>query len=162
MEGLHYLCSKKKGADQLSSYCAADLHLCFSMCKKLVFLWRGSCYSYAFIPGAFGGKPSGSGGDSFTARQTRQHADPNKVDFIFYSLSMSHINSAINRLEKMIDSDLLNKVLSDSVIEQLTGDQVILQLCREKISPVFGFPTRSDTNRAIQPQKKARGLKFRI
>ena len=28
--------------------------------------------------------------------------------------------------------------------------------------PVFGVSTRSDTNRAIQPQKMARGLKFRI
>ena len=28
--------------------------------------------------------------------------------------------------------------------------------------PVFGFLTRSDTNRAVQPQKMARGLKFRI
>ena len=26
----------------------------------------------------------------------------------------------------------------------------------------MGFPTRSDTNRAVQPQKIARGLKFRI
>ena len=28
--------------------------------------------------------------------------------------------------------------------------------------PVFGFPTRSHTNRAVQPQKMARNLKFRI
>ena len=28
--------------------------------------------------------------------------------------------------------------------------------------PVFGFQTRSDTNRAVQPQKMARDLKFRI
>ena len=28
--------------------------------------------------------------------------------------------------------------------------------------PTFWFPTRSDTNRAVQPQKMARGLKFRI
>ena len=28
--------------------------------------------------------------------------------------------------------------------------------------PVFGFPTRSDTNRAVQPHKIGRGLKFRI
>ena len=28
--------------------------------------------------------------------------------------------------------------------------------------PVFGFPTRSDTNQAVDPQKIARGLKFRI
>ena len=27
--------------------------------------------------------------------------------------------------------------------------------------PFSGFPTRSDTNRAVQPQKMARGLKFR-
>ena len=28
--------------------------------------------------------------------------------------------------------------------------------------PVLGFLIRSDTNRAVQPQKMARGLKFRI
>ena len=28
--------------------------------------------------------------------------------------------------------------------------------------PVFGVPTRSDSNRAVQPQKMARGLKFWI
>ena len=27
---------------------------------------------------------------------------------------------------------------------------------------VFGFPTRSDINRAVQPQKMAQDLKFRI
>ena len=27
---------------------------------------------------------------------------------------------------------------------------------------LWGVPTRSDTNRAVQPQKMARGLKFRI
>ena len=39
--------------------------------------------------------------------------------------------------------------------------------CGNKMSlvvrkPVFGFPTRSDTNRSVQPQKMARGLKFRV
>ena len=29
-------------------------------------------------------------------------------------------------------------------------------------NPVFGFPTRSDTNQAVQEQKMARGFKFRI
>ena len=29
MEGLYYLCSEKKGADQLCGYRTADLHLCF-------------------------------------------------------------------------------------------------------------------------------------
>ena len=28
--------------------------------------------------------------------------------------------------------------------------------------PVLGFTTRSDTNRFVQPQKMARGLKFRM
>ena len=36
-EGLYYLCSKNKGADQLCSYCAADLRLCFLIFKNLVF-----------------------------------------------------------------------------------------------------------------------------
>ena len=36
-EGLYYLCSENKGADQLRSYCAADLRLCFRICKKPAF-----------------------------------------------------------------------------------------------------------------------------
>ena len=31
---MYYLCSENKGADQLRSYCAADLPLCFRICKK--------------------------------------------------------------------------------------------------------------------------------
>ena len=34
MEGLYYLCSENKGADQLRGYREADLHLCFRICKK--------------------------------------------------------------------------------------------------------------------------------
>ena len=37
VEGLYYPHSENKGADQLCSYCAADLRLCFRICKKLVF-----------------------------------------------------------------------------------------------------------------------------
>ena len=37
VEGLYYLCSENKGADQLRSYCEADLRLCFRICKALVF-----------------------------------------------------------------------------------------------------------------------------
>ena len=36
-EGLYYLCSESKGADQLCCYREADLRLCFRICKKLVF-----------------------------------------------------------------------------------------------------------------------------
>ena len=39
IEGLYmyYLCSKDKGTDQLHSYPAADLCLCFHICKKQIF-----------------------------------------------------------------------------------------------------------------------------
>ena len=36
-EGSHYPCMENKCADQLSSYCAAYLRLCFCICKKPVF-----------------------------------------------------------------------------------------------------------------------------
>ena len=38
-EGLYYLCSENKGDDQLHSYCEAfaNLHLCFRICRLLVF-----------------------------------------------------------------------------------------------------------------------------
>ena len=42
MEGLYYLCSENKGADQLRGYREADLRLCFPICKKPVFSRRGS------------------------------------------------------------------------------------------------------------------------
>ena len=37
VEGLDYLCSENKGADQLRGYREADLRLCFRLCKMLVF-----------------------------------------------------------------------------------------------------------------------------
>ena len=36
-EGLYYLCSENKGADQLRGNHEADLRLCFRICKMLVF-----------------------------------------------------------------------------------------------------------------------------
>ena len=41
-EVLYYLCSKNKDADQLCSYCTADLRLCFCIYKMLIFLRIGS------------------------------------------------------------------------------------------------------------------------
>ena len=38
VEGLYFLCSKNKDADQLRGYREADLRLCLRMCKNLVFL----------------------------------------------------------------------------------------------------------------------------
>ena len=37
VEGLYYLCCENKGADQLRGYREADLRLCLSICKMLVF-----------------------------------------------------------------------------------------------------------------------------
>ena len=34
VEGLHYLCSENKGADQLRGYSEADLRLCFRICTQ--------------------------------------------------------------------------------------------------------------------------------
>ena len=42
VEGLYYLCSENKGADQLRGDIEADLRLCFRICKKPVFSRRGS------------------------------------------------------------------------------------------------------------------------
>ena len=39
---MYYPCSENKGADQLRGYREADLRLCFRICKKPVFSWRGS------------------------------------------------------------------------------------------------------------------------
>ena len=38
VEEIQYLCNKNKGADQLRGYSAADLRLCFRICKMLGFL----------------------------------------------------------------------------------------------------------------------------
>ena len=42
VEGLYYPSSENKGADQLRGYSEADLHLCFRICKALVFSRSGS------------------------------------------------------------------------------------------------------------------------
>ena len=42
VNGLYYLCSENKGADQLHGYREADLRLCFRICKQPVFSKRGS------------------------------------------------------------------------------------------------------------------------
>ena len=39
---MYYPCSENKGDDQLRGYREADLHLCFRLCRLLVFPWGGS------------------------------------------------------------------------------------------------------------------------
>ena len=45
VEGLYYLCSENKGADQLRGHREADLHLCFCIYKKPV---TGLIYEMGF------------------------------------------------------------------------------------------------------------------
>ena len=47
VEELNYSCSKSKVANQLRSYCAADLRLCFRICKKaqLIYFMRNVGHS---------------------------------------------------------------------------------------------------------------------
>ena len=47
VEGLYYLCSENKGADELRGYREADLRLCFRMFKKPVFFTTRLIYEYA-------------------------------------------------------------------------------------------------------------------
>ena len=49
---MYYLSSENKGADQLRSYCEADLRLCFRMGKNPVFSGCGSYYMEQEIPGS--------------------------------------------------------------------------------------------------------------
>ena len=48
-EEVYYPGSENKGADQLRSYCEADLHLCFRICRLLVFLRDSSYFSVGNI-----------------------------------------------------------------------------------------------------------------
>ena len=43
------MCSENKGADQLRSYCEADLRLCFRLCGLLVFPCGGSVIAILFV-----------------------------------------------------------------------------------------------------------------
>ena len=42
VQELYYPCCENKGADQLRSYCEAELRLCFRLCRLLAFPWGGS------------------------------------------------------------------------------------------------------------------------
>ena len=57
---LYYLCSENKGTDQLRSYCEADLHLCFCLCRLLVFICSSSNSSSGLLMREYGGGEMGS------------------------------------------------------------------------------------------------------
>ena len=48
-EGLYYPFSENKGADQLRGYREADLHLCFRICRLLVFPCGGSFHCHCLL-----------------------------------------------------------------------------------------------------------------
>ena len=58
----------------------------------------------------------------------------------------------------MLGGNLGFLLYGDVSVMDIVGD--IRAVSRENLSS--GFPTRSDTNRAIQPQKMVEDLKFRI
>ena len=64
----------------------------------------------------------------------------------------------------IIECAITNHVLpSPTQVELYDVDRSIQsQLCRDMRKPTLWFPTRSDTNRAVQAQKLARGWKFWI
>ena len=47
----YYPSSENKGADQLRSYCEADLRLCFRICSLLVF-WCGGSFIESYFQSA--------------------------------------------------------------------------------------------------------------
>ena len=111
---MYYPCSENKGADQLSGYRAADLRLCFGICKKQVFSCCGSI----------------------------------KIDLIIIVFLRDQTESSQPQSDSQgsQSSTHSQETLSQSLIENLS----------------LGFPTRFDTNWAVQPQKVAGGLKFWI
>ena len=48
-EELYYPCRENKGADQLRSYCEADLRLCFHTCRLLVFSRSGPYNTFVWV-----------------------------------------------------------------------------------------------------------------
>ena len=56
-------------------------------------------------------------------------------------------------------SDFENRILIQPVLGGMASVAYLSHVMRK---PTFWFPTWSDTNKAVQPQKMARGLKFRI
>ena len=53
VEKLYYPCSENKSADQLRSYCEADLCLCFHLCRLLVFPCSGSNLNQVILHKSF-------------------------------------------------------------------------------------------------------------
>ena len=49
VEGLYYLCSENKGADQLCSNRKADLHLCCRICKKPHFIYTNFFFCAIYL-----------------------------------------------------------------------------------------------------------------
>ena len=48
-EKLYYPCNENEGADQLRSYCEADLRPCFRLCRLLVLTRGGSFVAFCYL-----------------------------------------------------------------------------------------------------------------
>ena len=132
---LYYPCSKNKDTDHLCSYCEDDLRLCFCKCKLLV----------------------STQDRSFTYKTSVKHPllqaahdlrDPSGNDFRRIS---ENNTEKIQRHESVFVIKLATIMWNQrTYMSRLVG------------KPTMWFPNRSDTNRPVQAQKRARSLKFRI
>ena len=66
----------------------------------------------------------------------------------------------IRHVDKIAKFNSHKYKLSHCELEILEALQLLVEQLRRK--PVFGFPTRSDTNRPVQLQKMDKSLKFWI
>ena len=81
MEGLYYLCSENKGADQLRGYREADLHLCFRICKSRFSHYEAHiiCTMYD-VRGDFLGPPHDTTPDAVEANKNSYFNDISEKD----------------------------------------------------------------------------------
>ena len=111
-----------------------------------------------------------------------QETDSEVADLPKNAISLSHcrtVDSRIKSTDVLSPSEVLNGAYSEEInnageAENISGGQIrcvfydycklsfITHMSRDVRKQTFWFPTLSDTNKAVQPQKMARGLKFQI
>ena len=93
----------------------------------------------------------------------------NQPDLVLFVGEALVGNEAVDQLVKFNQaladhSNMTNPRLIDGIILTKfdTIDDKVKYMSRLVGKPTMWFPTRSDTNRPVQSQKRARSLKFRI
>ena len=78
-----------------------------------------------------------------------------KVDYVRFVNCIEYKNQEI-----LCKVSLLHKLLIQNYLAVAWLVACPLHMSRNARKPIFGVPTRSDTNRAVKPQKTARDLNF--